>query len=113
MVDNYNFSVDPDQVKAQAPKFAEVSSDLRNGLSELQSGLASLGKVWGNDEFGQRFAQNYEHKAEEAASAISSAISMFENLGKAAELIANKTTEVDQGFKDALQKITGKIDGKA
>lgn len=113
MAGNGNFGIDPEQVKAQEPKFAELSGDLTAGLSTLLNGLAAVGEAWGSDEFGQRFAANYVDKAGEAVTAVVGAVQLFDFLGKGVGLTGTTLENADQEFKDALTKLTGTLDGEA
>ncbi|MEV6273754.1 hypothetical protein [Nocardia sp. NPDC051832] len=112
MAGSDNFKIDPEQVKAQAPKLAELASDLATGLSALKSGLDSIGNAWGDDEFGQRFAANYTGKATDALSAIEGAVQMFQFLEKGVDTTGVAFENLDEDFKSALTKITSKIDDK-
>ncbi|MEV5839654.1 hypothetical protein [Nocardia sp. NPDC052112] len=112
MAGSDNFGIDPEQVKAQAPKFAELASQLTTGLAALRNGLAEHGESWGNDEFGNRFAQNYVHKADEALEGIEGAVLLFQFLEKGVGLTADTFEGFDQEFKDALTKVTRNLDGK-
>ncbi|TQM31161.1 WXG100 family type VII secretion target [Nocardia bhagyanarayanae] len=112
MAGNSDFSIDPDAVKAQSPKLAELATELSSGLSTLKSGLDSIGNAWGDDEFGDRFAQNYTGKAEEALTAIDGAVQLLQFLGRGVEATGTTFQNLDQDFKDALTKVTEYLDGK-
>ncbi|MEV0252099.1 hypothetical protein AB0H76_36320 [Nocardia sp. NPDC050712] len=112
MAGNSNFGIDPEKVKAQAPKLAELATDLSSGLSDLKSGLDSFGEVWGNDEFGASFATNYTSKATEALELIQGAVTMFQFLEKGVDTTGKTFENLDEQFKSALTKITGQIQDK-
>ncbi|GAA5059024.1 WXG100 family type VII secretion target [Nocardia callitridis] len=112
MAGNNNFGIDPEQVKAQAPKLAELATDLSTGLSSLRSGLDSVGEAWGNDEFGERFAQNYAGKAGEALTAIDGAVRLLQFLGQGVEKTGTTFQNLDQDFKDALTRVTEQLDDR-
>jgi uncharacterized protein YukE len=54
-----SISVHPEEIKAQAPKFATESGNLADALHKLQSSLDGLGACWGADQQGQRFGAAY------------------------------------------------------
>ncbi|MFC9892284.1 WXG100 family type VII secretion target [Nocardia sp. NPDC127579] len=112
MAGNDDFKINPEQVKAQAPKLAELATDLSTGLSALRSGLDSIGNAWGDDEFGQRFAANYTSKAADALSAIEGAVQMFQFLEKGVDTTGKTFENLDEEFQSAITKITSKIDDK-
>ncbi|MBB5914763.1 uncharacterized protein YukE [Nocardia transvalensis] len=107
------FRINVDQVRSQAPKFEDLATQLETGLSSLQSTLAGYGEMWGNDEFGARFAQNYTGKAEEALTLIQGAVAMFRHLNSGVGTAANLAEGVEQNSAAAIQKTGDAIDRKA
>ena len=51
--------IDPDHLAGQAPKFREIAANMNAAVTKLQAELNKFGDFWGNDETGQKFAENY------------------------------------------------------
>ncbi|WP_155981757.1 hypothetical protein [Nocardia sp. BMG111209] len=49
--------VNPDALRAAAGRTAEVHDRVHDIFTSLQNALSAKGTPWGNDEYGQRFAE--------------------------------------------------------
>jgi WXG100 family type VII secretion target len=57
--DSGQFTINPDEINGEAPKFSTASADLQTALTTLNHSLAALGSPWGDDSQGTAFGRAY------------------------------------------------------
>ncbi|WP_068275038.1 WXG100 family type VII secretion target [Aldersonia kunmingensis] len=72
--------VEPDALRAVAPRFAELSDAVESARQTLASALSAEGECWGADESGESFAKGYADDVSPTVDAIASLVTVLDSI---------------------------------
>ncbi|WP_378737183.1 WXG100 family type VII secretion target [Nocardia brasiliensis] len=89
-------AVDPEQLRRAAKQAALVQERIDGTLRKLQASLAAAGPAWGNDSFGDKFANGEKGY-----------LAARDNLTKGTETMAKTFGDVSSGQEQAADHLSG------
>ncbi|WP_149361209.1 WXG100 family type VII secretion target [Lolliginicoccus suaedae] len=92
-----NLELDPDRLRAVAPRFTDIADSISNILGQLTDALAAEGESWGRDENGTSFGSGYAPAAKAAASATETIRDAMNGVHEVALSTADLVDETDHG----------------
>ena len=88
-------SVQPESLFRASARFSLESEELAAALSRLQTSLAALGDVCGNDEQGQKFASGYSPNAVKIEKALQNLTQGLADIGRGLDVMGINYQAVD------------------
>ncbi|AXB44061.1 WXG100 family type VII secretion target [Amycolatopsis albispora] len=102
-----DIDVEPDVVRAAAPKFSAVSDGVTKAKNDLWAKGQGEGAPWGDDEAGEEFAKGYLPAVKLAETKFFQLAKAIEDTRKALDTAADRYEGTDQGVKRGLGKMGG------
>ncbi|KWX05325.1 hypothetical protein TH66_03600 [Carbonactinospora thermoautotrophica] len=90
------FQVDPDGLRAVAPRFSRESEHLHEALQTLRSRLDAAGAAWGDDEQGAQFAAQYEPNRHNIEQGVQTLVEGLQSIDKALRVMADNYMRADE-----------------
>lgn len=87
--------VEPDTLRAVAPRFAELSDAIDSARGTLASAISAEGECWGSDETGDSFAKGYAGDVAPTMAAIASLVSVLGSMQERLTATANAYDTTD------------------
>ncbi|WP_174185789.1 WXG100 family type VII secretion target [Nocardia barduliensis] len=99
------FSADLDRLRAQAPAFDQIGSEVAATVQRLRTTLASEGAPWGDDDAGRAFAEYYVPEHKRTMADLNSLVEVLQQAGTdlrhLAENFENQDRAVGQRIRDS------------
>ncbi|MDI5975259.1 hypothetical protein [Amycolatopsis magusensis] len=94
--------IDPDVLRAAAPKFKAAADDLKQAMETLFAGGQGEGAPWGSDGIGDAFAKGYLPAVEKAKEGFTTIAGSTAETGVALEIAAKDWEEQEARTKRQL-----------
>lgn len=94
--------VEPDILRAAAPKVADAADALAAAFAALSSSLSAEGECWGADEPGSSFAEGYVANADSRSQEIQGAVVKLRSVADKLIADANSFQDTDTTFGENL-----------
>ncbi|WP_280492654.1 WXG100 family type VII secretion target [Nocardia asiatica] len=103
------FAADLDRLRAQAPAFDQIGSEVAATVQRLRTTLADEGAPWGDDDAGRAFAEYYVPEHKRTMADLNSLVEVLQQAGAdlrhLAENFENQDRAVGQRIRDAANAI--------
>lgn len=89
------FTINPAEIHAQAPKFSAASGDLQAALNTLNHSLAALGSPWGDDSQGAAFGKAYSPQQAAITKSLGVLVQGLESINEGLAAHADNHSQAD------------------